>query len=200
MAFRPPSPGRAHLCRPLKSMGGDPYPASGRCPSAGTNTPRFTIADLNWSESGGYRRARLSLAAGSSARWASRVTGTWPGLVIGGLVAMMRAPARFASLGEGRLTVVCHRHQPASRRHLGLPRRPCDSGPRRLVANTPRGATWRRPWWPRWPPTAPPERAAHPPEVAESTPATSPMPSEPGVIVLLNLSARPAGTGSARST
>ncbi|MCV6962623.1 UDP-N-acetylmuramyl peptide synthase [Mycobacterium intermedium] len=51
-------------------------------------------------------RARLALAAGSGARWASRVTGRGAGAMIGGLVAMTLDPSVLRQLGEGRRTVI----------------------------------------------------------------------------------------------
>lgn len=51
-------------------------------------------------------RARLALAAGSGARWASRVTGRGAGAMIGGLVAMTLDRSVLRQLGEGRRTVV----------------------------------------------------------------------------------------------
>jgi lipid II isoglutaminyl synthase (glutamine-hydrolysing) len=51
-------------------------------------------------------RARLALAAGASARWASRVTGRGAGAMIGGLVAMMLDRSILRQLGAGRRTVV----------------------------------------------------------------------------------------------
>jgi UDP-N-acetylmuramyl tripeptide synthase len=51
-------------------------------------------------------RARLALAAGAGARWASRVTGRGAGAMIGGLVAMTLDPSILRQLGPGRRTVV----------------------------------------------------------------------------------------------
>lgn len=51
-------------------------------------------------------RARLALAAGASARWASRVTGRGAGAMIGGLVAMTLDRSVLHQLGAGRRTVV----------------------------------------------------------------------------------------------
>src|ERR1700735_4640398 len=51
-------------------------------------------------------RARLALAAGSSARWASRITGRGAGAMIGGLVAMTLDRSILRQLGAGRRTVV----------------------------------------------------------------------------------------------
>lgn len=51
-------------------------------------------------------RARLALAAGSSARWASRVTGRGAGAMIGGLVALKLDRSVLRQLGVGRSTVV----------------------------------------------------------------------------------------------
>src|ERR1700749_4289755 len=50
-------------------------------------------------------RARLALAAGASARWASRVTGRGAGAMIGGLVAMTLDRSILHQLGWGRRTV-----------------------------------------------------------------------------------------------
>src|ERR1700752_1183280 len=51
-------------------------------------------------------RGRLALAAGASARWASRVTGRGAGAMIGGLVAMTLDKSILQQLGAGRRTVV----------------------------------------------------------------------------------------------
>jgi lipid II isoglutaminyl synthase (glutamine-hydrolysing) len=51
-------------------------------------------------------RGRLALAAGSGARWASRVTGRGAGAMIGGLVAMALDRSILRQLGIGRRTVV----------------------------------------------------------------------------------------------
>ena len=51
-------------------------------------------------------RARLALAAGASARWASRVTGRGAGAMIGGLVAMTLDRSVLRQLATGRRTVV----------------------------------------------------------------------------------------------
>ncbi|MGB9308619.1 MAG: Mur ligase family protein [Mycobacterium sp.] len=51
-------------------------------------------------------RAHLALAAGASARWASRVTGRGAGAMIGGLVAMTLDRSILRQLGTGRRTVV----------------------------------------------------------------------------------------------
>lgn len=51
-------------------------------------------------------RARLALAAGAGARWASRVTGRGAGAMIGGLVAMTLDRSILRQLGMGRRTVV----------------------------------------------------------------------------------------------
>lgn len=51
-------------------------------------------------------RARLALAAGASARWASRVTGRGAGAMIGGLVAMSLDRSVLRQLGAGRRTVI----------------------------------------------------------------------------------------------
>jgi len=51
-------------------------------------------------------RGRLALAAGSTARWASRVTGRGAGAMIGGLVAMTLDRTILAQLGQGRRCVV----------------------------------------------------------------------------------------------
>jgi UDP-N-acetylmuramyl tripeptide synthase len=51
-------------------------------------------------------RARLALAAGASARWASRITGRGAGAMIGGLVAMTLDRSILRQLGAGRRSVV----------------------------------------------------------------------------------------------
>jgi lipid II isoglutaminyl synthase (glutamine-hydrolysing) len=51
-------------------------------------------------------RGRVALAAGASARWASRVTGRGAGAMIGGLVAMTLDGSLLRQLGEGRRTVL----------------------------------------------------------------------------------------------
>jgi lipid II isoglutaminyl synthase (glutamine-hydrolysing) len=51
-------------------------------------------------------RARMALAAGAGARWASRVTGRGAGAMIGGLVAMTLDNSVLGQLGRGRRTVV----------------------------------------------------------------------------------------------
>ncbi|MFV8048773.1 MurT ligase domain-containing protein [Mycobacterium sp. 48b] len=51
-------------------------------------------------------RGRAALAAGSTARWASRVTGRGAGAMIGGLVAMTLDPSILRQLGQGRRSVV----------------------------------------------------------------------------------------------
>ncbi|OBA82967.1 UDP-N-acetylmuramyl peptide synthase [Mycobacterium sp. 1164966.3] len=51
-------------------------------------------------------RARLALAAGAGARWASRATGRGAGAMIGGLVAMTLDRSVLRQLGQGRRTVV----------------------------------------------------------------------------------------------
>ena len=51
-------------------------------------------------------RGRCALALGSTARWASRVTGRGAGAMIGGLVAMTLDPTLLRQLGTGRLTAV----------------------------------------------------------------------------------------------
>src|SRR5271154_5324613 len=51
-------------------------------------------------------RARLALAAGAGAQWASRVTGRGAGAMIGGLVAMTLDRSILRQLGAGRNTVV----------------------------------------------------------------------------------------------
>ncbi|HUH71602.1 MAG TPA: Mur ligase family protein [Mycobacterium sp.] len=51
-------------------------------------------------------RARLALAVGASARWASRVTGRGAGAMIGGLIAMTLDRSILRQLGAGRRTVV----------------------------------------------------------------------------------------------
>lgn len=51
-------------------------------------------------------RARLALAAGASARWASRVTGRGAGAMIGGLIAMTLDRSVLRQLAAGRRTVI----------------------------------------------------------------------------------------------
>ncbi|MBI3212631.1 MAG: Mur ligase family protein [Mycobacterium sp.] len=51
-------------------------------------------------------RGRLALAAGSAARWASRVSGRGAGAMIGGLVAMTLDRSILGQLGQGRRCVV----------------------------------------------------------------------------------------------
>lgn len=51
-------------------------------------------------------RGRAALAAGASARWASRVTGRGAGAMIGGLVAMKLDRSILRQLGQGRRSVV----------------------------------------------------------------------------------------------
>ncbi len=51
-------------------------------------------------------RARLALAAGAGARWASRVTGRGAGAMIGGLIAMTLDRSVLRQLGADRRTVV----------------------------------------------------------------------------------------------
>src|SRR6202040_2566093 len=51
-------------------------------------------------------RARLALAAGASARWASRVTGRGAGAMIGGLVAITLDRSVLRQLGVGRHIVI----------------------------------------------------------------------------------------------
>ncbi|MGO8768640.1 MAG: MurT ligase domain-containing protein [Mycobacterium sp.] len=51
-------------------------------------------------------RARLALAAGASARWASRVTGRGAGSMIGGLIAMTLDRSVLRQLATGRRTVI----------------------------------------------------------------------------------------------
>ncbi len=51
-------------------------------------------------------RGRAALAAGASARWASRVTGRGAGAMIGGLVAMTLDRSILQQLGQGRRSVV----------------------------------------------------------------------------------------------
>ena len=51
-------------------------------------------------------RGRAALAAGATARWASRVTGRGAGAMIGGLVAMTLDRSLLRQLGEGRRTVL----------------------------------------------------------------------------------------------
>src|SRR3954466_15393743 len=50
-------------------------------------------------------RGRVALAAGTGARWASRVTGRGAGAMIGGLVALALDKSVLRQLGEGRRTV-----------------------------------------------------------------------------------------------
>jgi lipid II isoglutaminyl synthase (glutamine-hydrolysing) len=51
-------------------------------------------------------RGRVALAAGATARWASRATGRGAGAMIGGLVAMTLDRSLLHQLGEGRRTVL----------------------------------------------------------------------------------------------
>ena len=51
-------------------------------------------------------RGRVALAAGATARWASRVTRRGAGAMIGGLVAMTLDPSILRKLGAGRRTVI----------------------------------------------------------------------------------------------
>ncbi|HYB82809.1 MAG TPA: Mur ligase family protein [Mycobacterium sp.] len=51
-------------------------------------------------------RARLALAAGATARWASRVTGRGAGAMIGGLIAMTLDRSVLRQLAAGRRTVI----------------------------------------------------------------------------------------------
>jgi lipid II isoglutaminyl synthase (glutamine-hydrolysing) len=51
-------------------------------------------------------RGRIALAAGSAARWSSRMTGRGAGAMIGGLVSMTLDKSILRQLGEGRSTVV----------------------------------------------------------------------------------------------
>ncbi|WP_454232402.1 MurT ligase domain-containing protein [Mycolicibacterium fortuitum] len=51
-------------------------------------------------------RGRAALAAGATARWASRVTGRGTGAMIGGLVAMTLDRSILSQLGQGRRSVV----------------------------------------------------------------------------------------------
>src|SRR3954452_14252555 len=51
-------------------------------------------------------RGRIALAAGSAARWASRVTGRGAGAMIGGLVSMALDKSILGQLGEGKRSVV----------------------------------------------------------------------------------------------
>ncbi len=51
-------------------------------------------------------RGRIALAAGATARWASRVTGRGAGAMIGGLVAMTLDRSLLRQLGAGRRTVL----------------------------------------------------------------------------------------------
>lgn len=51
-------------------------------------------------------RGRLALAAGATARWASRVTGRGAGAMIGGLIAMTLDRSILRQLGAGRRTAI----------------------------------------------------------------------------------------------
>src|ERR1700751_409395 len=51
-------------------------------------------------------RGRVALAAGATARWASRVTGRGAGAMIGGLVAMTLDHSLLRQLSEGRRTIL----------------------------------------------------------------------------------------------
>lgn len=51
-------------------------------------------------------RGRIALAAGSAARWSSRVTGRGAGAMIGGLVAMTLDKSILRQLAEGRRTAI----------------------------------------------------------------------------------------------
>ena len=51
-------------------------------------------------------RSRAALAAGSTARWASRVTGRGAGAMIGGLVALKLDRSVLRQLGVGRRTAL----------------------------------------------------------------------------------------------
>jgi UDP-N-acetylmuramyl tripeptide synthase len=51
-------------------------------------------------------RGRIALAAGSAARWSSRVTGRGAGAMIGGLVAMTLDKSLLRQLGQGRRTAI----------------------------------------------------------------------------------------------
>jgi lipid II isoglutaminyl synthase (glutamine-hydrolysing) len=51
-------------------------------------------------------RGRVALAAGATARWASRVTGRGAGAMIGGLVALTLDKTMLRQLGAGRQTVL----------------------------------------------------------------------------------------------
>ncbi|MGV0851394.1 MurT ligase domain-containing protein [Mycolicibacterium phlei] len=51
-------------------------------------------------------RGRVALAAGSAARWASRVTGRGAGAMIGGLVALALDKSLLRQLGAGRRTAI----------------------------------------------------------------------------------------------
>jgi UDP-N-acetylmuramyl tripeptide synthase len=51
-------------------------------------------------------RGRVALAAGATARWASRVTGRGAGAMIGGLIAMALDKTMLHQLGSGRRTVL----------------------------------------------------------------------------------------------
>src|SRR6476646_11825234 len=58
------------------------------------------------SDRGVSLRGRVALGAGSTARWASRVTGRGAGAMIGGLVAMTLDRSILRQLGAGRRSVV----------------------------------------------------------------------------------------------
>ncbi|OBI83002.1 Mur ligase family protein [Mycobacterium sp. E740] len=51
-------------------------------------------------------RGRVALAAGATARWASRITGRGAGAMIGGLVALGLDKSLLRQLGQGRRTVI----------------------------------------------------------------------------------------------
>ncbi|MDM2034787.1 Mur ligase family protein, partial [Mycobacteroides abscessus] len=51
-------------------------------------------------------RGRIALAAGSAARWASRISGRGAGSMIGGLIALKLDGSVLAQLGRGRRTVL----------------------------------------------------------------------------------------------
>jgi UDP-N-acetylmuramyl tripeptide synthase len=68
--------------------------------------PRERSASSNYTARMITARGRVALAAGSAARWASRVTGRGAGAMIGGLVAMTLDKSILGQLGLGRRSVV----------------------------------------------------------------------------------------------
>ena len=60
------------------------------------------MADPGMADPGMTPRGRAALAFGSTARWASRITGRGAGAMIGGLVAMTLDPSILRQLGAGR--------------------------------------------------------------------------------------------------